>query len=189
MANNFVERVMKPKKKRIDVKAKGKTFERKIADTFAKWYESQTGIKRGFMRAPLSGATFGGKNRAIVKDVSVNLQQPGDILTPESCKFVIECKHYKTAPDISMLASGMCSQWKDWWKQVEGNAANVDKMPMLVIKYNNLKKPIVILANKHETKLDILPKYMIRYGNVCIISLNKLLTQYDWMRTVFCKLE
>lgn len=180
---SFLDKVSSGKKKRVDSKAKGKTFERKVAGMFSEWYLQRTGIPKGFMRAPLSGASFGGQNRANISKVSDNLKQPGDILTPEGFRFIIECKHYKKCPDIANIAAWNVLQWKTWWSQVAGDAKAAGKHPMLIIKYNDIVRPIVIFHSASKKDLGIIS---ISYGpHLQIASLDNVLNSADSEQFLF----
>jgi hypothetical protein len=89
-----------------------------------------------FKRTPSSGAYTGGKNREGAKNLSweAKMTLASDLITPMDFNFIIEHKFYA---DISFweLFSDK-SNWNEWLKQVEDDAAFVDRIPLLVIKYN-----------------------------------------------------
>lgn len=185
---NFVDRVTQKRKKRVDSKAKGKTFERKIAKLLSEWFYSFSGIPNGFLRAPLSGASWGGANRAKLSGTSKNLQQPGDILTPEGCAVVIECKHYKEAPKLNHAIMGDALQWHQWWEQVGGDAVNCDREPMMVVKYNDCTDALVFFNPSYVKQCGV---HMIftKLGKFAVIPLKNLLANHFVLKNLLFEPE
>lgn len=89
-----------------------------------------------FKRTPSSGAYTGGQNR----EASVNLPWEAkitlasDIITPADFNFILEHKFYESMGFWDLFSEK--SKWNEWVEQAEGDAAFVDKEPMIVIKYN-----------------------------------------------------
>jgi len=99
-----------------------------------------------FRRSPGSGAYVGGSNREISEglDYETKLVLASDILVPKNFKFIIESKFYAEASFWDLFNTS--SDLKRWFKQVEGDAEFVNKLPMLVVKYN--RKPRIVYINK-----------------------------------------
>lgn len=93
-----------------------------------------------FKRTPSSGAYTGGKNREGCENLpwEAKITLASDIITPANFNFILEHKFYN---DISFweLFSDK-SNWNEWIKQAEEDAAFVGKEPMVVIKYNRHKR-------------------------------------------------
>ena len=80
----------------VNSKQKGNTFERKIANYLSERFQTYIGVEKAWKRNTDSGSFFGGKNQSRTEQYLTEHQQFGDIISPESFKYVIECKHYKT---------------------------------------------------------------------------------------------
>jgi hypothetical protein len=131
-------------------KSKGNGFEGLVAKTLTKALQPLN-----FMRTPGSGARVGGKNfetlgqmlgedalKIFVGDVvPVNERKEG--LT---FKHVIECKSYATPDNFTSLASGSANVWK-WYEEVVIDAAKVNKIPLLIFKWNRTPVFVAIDTN------------------------------------------
>lgn len=89
-----------------------------------------------FKRTPDSGAWTGGKNREGAENLpwEAKLTLVSDLITPATFNFVLEHKFYAEMDFWELM--GKKSNWAEWIKQVEDDAAFVKKQPLLVIKYN-----------------------------------------------------
>jgi hypothetical protein len=100
---------------------------------------------RLFRRTPHSGAFVGGKNREISENLDYKEGYVSDIITPANFNFILEHKFYN---DISFweLFSDK-SNWSQWIRQAEEDAAFVGKEPMVVIKYNRHKRIALVKSS------------------------------------------
>jgi len=114
-------------------KAKGKSFEREIADVFEEAY----GLT--FQRVPNSGAFLGGANAFRLDKLSTNQVQmfKGDIIPPDEIPWLtIECKSRKTFP-YQQLFDG-CKEMDSWIQQVriDWDALNRKGLFFVIFKPN-----------------------------------------------------
>lgn len=112
--------------KKVNGRGKGARGERQVAKEFASWWGSD------FARTPMSGGFHTRKFRQ-------EWNAEGDLVTPdESFPFSIECKwHEGWTLDKLITASDKCEIWS-WWQQALDQAENINKIPMLVFKRNNM---------------------------------------------------
>lgn len=111
------------KKKRINSRTKGNSFERKIADILNKHYDTTD-----FMRTPGSGAF------ATTHKLPKHLQVEGDLITPKDYPWLIECKKgYKFT--ISDLMNTKSKFWEIIDK-VNNQSIAIDKKPILIFQQN-----------------------------------------------------
>ena len=154
-------------------KQKGNTFERKIANKLSERFASHLGIPNGFRRNPDSGSFFGGKNVARVATHSSNHAALSDIICPDDFNFLIECKHYKSAPSFKALLKMSIEQWDQWIAQLEQNVKVVNKQPMLVIKYNNSDMFALV------TSLPEGSEHSFKYKNYYVVLFDQILNLED----------
>lgn len=120
-------------------KAKGNSFENKIAKDLSLW------ITKGaradvFDRSPASGAKatlhYYKKNSELFANQTgdiVALDDAGYVLTNE---FIIECKHYRDLQLLGCLFGTPKSGLLTFWEKVQKEAARVEKQPLLVARQN-----------------------------------------------------
>jgi hypothetical protein len=114
-------------------KTKGNNFERSVAKMLNEMYSTEE-----FSRAPTSGAFFG-KSNAIKKSGAsehAKLTLAGDLTTPASFPFTIECKNYAATggPNPYALLRGDSDSTLDGWlKQVSDDGAFKGRKPCLFI--------------------------------------------------------
>ncbi len=125
-------------------KQKGNSFERKIANLFSETFEKHTGISNAFRRNIDSGSFFGAKNQKRIETHLTDNACFGDIMTPDSFKFSIECKHYKTPPSFSALVKQEFKLFDTWIAQAKQDAANAEKAMLVVIKFNNVPEFVIV---------------------------------------------
>jgi hypothetical protein len=142
-------------------KGKGAGFEGKVAKLL-----SEGLAPLNFMRTPGSGARVGGKNFAklgalfgedalkiFVGDVTpINEKQVG-----LGFRWSIECKFYRTPDTFPHLVAGSANVFK-WFEEARVDAAKVDRLPMLVFKWNNTK---IFVAVDGHAKMGV-PRPRIR---------------------------
>ncbi|UXR28888.1 hypothetical protein [Bacillus paranthracis] len=113
----------KPKKKRKNSRAKGSTFERKVAKELTAWWGEE------FHRVPASGGLRWGEDNRVV----------GDIVAPEGSDFpfTIECKK-REGWNFEQLIKGT-GEVTSWWLQAVTDRErlnDVTKHPLLVFSKN-----------------------------------------------------
>lgn len=137
-------------------KAKGNSFEATIAKILTKNLQPLN-----FIRTPGSGARVGGKNFATIGAmfgeealkifvgdvVPVNERQTG-----LKFRHSIECKFYKTQDSFTGLSSGSANVFK-WYEEAVIDAAKINKIPMLVFKWNRTDTFVCIDTAAHAAKL------------------------------------
>lgn len=136
--------------KKTNGKQKGNAFERKIANYLSERFKEYTGVEKSFQRSASSGAFFGGKNQSRVEQYSEELHNFGDILCPESFKYVIEAKFYKTPFSINSIIMQSSKQLDDWIEQSEQDASNASRESLLVIKYNNTTPFVLVKEGRGD---------------------------------------
>lgn len=157
-----VEKTEKPKRKNTS-KKKGNGFELTVAKLLSKELAPMN-----FIRTPGSGARVGGKNFATIGQmfgeealkifvgdvVPVNEKQIG-----KKFKVSCECKFYATQDHFTsvMMGSGLIFKWM---KESEDDAQKIDKLPILIFKWNHT--PIFIACTNdnmpHECIKMVLPR-------------------------------
>ena len=131
---------------KINGKAKGNGFERKIANLLSETFKDYLGISNGFRRNPDSGSYFGGSNIDRTLTHSLDYAIFGDLICPRNFKYSIECKHYKTAPSLQALINQSVKQWDTWLEQAEQDSKASNKEFSLIVKYNNVDE-LIFLKN------------------------------------------
>lgn len=115
-----------------------------------------------FKRTPSSGAYTGGQNREAAEYLpwEAKITLASDIITPADFNFILEHKFYESMNFWDLFSEK--SKWNEWIEQAEGDAAFVEKQPMIVIKYNRhnrialLKSPY-LLEKLSEYNMTIRP--------------------------------
>lgn len=128
----------------VNGKAKGSSFERKIANLLSDRFESKLGKKNGFRRNPDSGSFFGGSNSQRTESYDLDFAVFGDLICPRLFRYSIECKHYKAPPSFKGVVSHNVSQWDQWLEQAEKDAASSSRKMSLIVKYNNVDEIIFL---------------------------------------------
>lgn len=132
------------KKKRVDSKKKGSGWENTIAKKL-----SAVLAPMKFRRSQSSGAILGGVNAKFLENFSTEAMtlfvgdvvpsNEADVIKTDGWKFPfsLECKFYKTIDDLEYLLTG--TKIEGWMKQAEGDAAKLNKIPLLIFKFNRSK--------------------------------------------------
>ena len=136
-------------------KAKGNTWERKVADHLTALYGQK------FLRVPGSGAYIGGSNvyrKETLHEAQVRSFK-GDIIPGESFpKFNAECKSYKDFP-FHQLFQGSCKQLDEWIAQCM-DVADQGDFNIIFMKFNR-KGMFVAVQLSDTTSLSL--KHHITY--------------------------
>lgn len=125
-------------------KQKGNSFERKIANQLSTRFASHLGVANGFRRNSDSGSFFGGGNQSRTQTYNLDYAVFGDLICPSNFRYVIECKHYKSAPSWQSFIDGNVKQWDQWLAQNDRDAASASKPGVLVVKYNNVSELVFV---------------------------------------------
>lgn len=153
-----VEEVPVVKKKRINSKKKGSSFEGHIGKVLGDTLKPMK-----FRRSQSSGAILGGVNERFLKNYSEDARALfiGDVVPTNEAdiirdlgwklKFTLECKFYKTADNIDHLLSN--TKIRKWFEQACTDATKINKEPLLIFKFNHTD---TFAAVNYET-LDRLP--------------------------------
>lgn len=146
----------------VNGKAKGSSFERKVANLFSARFEPVTGIAQGFRRNPDSGSFFGGTNKKRTETHDLDHAFFGDLICPEKFKFSVECKSYKSGPSFASIVKGKITQWDDWIKQATQDAESSKKAMMLIMKYNGVDE--LVFVTTPVLDLQMVLQYKATYG-------------------------
>lgn len=138
-------------KKRTNSKAKGSGFENSIVKVLG---TALAPMK--FKRTQSSGAILGGKN---VKDTAnfsneLRILFTGDLAPTNELdvqraegwtfRFTVECKFYKDADRIDHLLGK--TQIRRWFQQAQTDADKVERLPLLIFKFNFVDPMIATTA-------------------------------------------
>jgi hypothetical protein len=146
---------------KVNGKNKGNTFERKMANLLSERFQQHTGIEKSFRRNADSGSFFGGGNKSRVTQYDLDHAAFGDLICPDTFLFSVECKHYKSAPSFQSIVIREVTQWDTWIKQVEQDSTSAGKLPLLIIKYNNVPEFVFV---KNKLEIDEIFKYKGYYA-------------------------
>jgi len=122
------------KKKRVNSKAKGGAFERKIANLLNEQFKTKE-----FSRTPGSGAF------ATTHQLPEHITVAGDIITPKNFKFCIECKKGYNDQTIYSLLEYNSKIWQ-FIEQSEKDAKKLKKVPMIIYKQD--RKDTLVITYK-----------------------------------------
>lgn len=112
---------MAEKKKKINSKAKGSSYELKIAKILSAWWDEE------FHRTPMSGGLHWKSDNRVVGDIVT----PPDSLFP----FVVECKKREEFTFEQILKG--TGDVEKWWKQCTGDCKRSGGLkPMLIFSKN-----------------------------------------------------
>lgn len=129
-------------------KAKGNSFERKVADFLTNLYDEK------FIRAPGSGAYVGGKNahrKQLLHEGQIR-NFKGDIVPGQSFpKLNAECKSYKDFP-FHQLFSGTVNILESWINQCM-DVADTGDFNILFLKFNNKGTYVAVQVEPNNTNL------------------------------------
>lgn len=110
-------------------KKKGNKWERDVCKFFKEWsgYE--------FSRVPASGGLRWHKKDDIVSDVICTDEKHGR----RFC-FNLECKFYKDLKFEHILLGNDSCKILHFWEQTKSDSKRANKIPMLIMRYNNMPK-------------------------------------------------
>ena len=162
----------------VNGKAKGNSFERMIANYLSEQFKDLLGKEKMFQRNSDSGSYFGGKNQNRIQTHAVEHQNFGDILTPDTFNYVVECKSYKEPMSLKMILTQSSKKLDEWISQVEQDAVNADKKPLLIVKYNNV--PVFVMV-----KNDYLDILKFKYKNYNAYDMDEFFNSGDTLPFTF----
>ncbi len=139
----------------VDPRAKGARAETLIRDQLRELTKLQ------WERVPSSGAL----------DPKHGLK--GDLYIPnEKNLYVVEVKHYEEDHITSKVLTGKSPQFFEWWEQATRQGKQVDKIPLLIFKFNRSKtfvaftdmptknyRWLLISALEHEVYVSLLEEW------------------------------
>ena len=114
---------------RINSKNKGSRFER----TICKWFQDWTGYE--FNRVPASGGLRWKKTDNITSDITCT-----DPKHLKRFKLSVECKSYNDLKFEHILLGNKGCKILSFWEQASNDAIRGNKIPVLIMKYNNMPK-------------------------------------------------
>jgi hypothetical protein len=166
---------------RINSKSKGNTAEREVAN---KLTEALSPLI--FQRNSLSGSFLGGKNAHRIQEFSNDKAevQLGDVYcSSHSIRFNIEVKSYKTSIPFHHLLEQKCLI-KQWFEECKIDAEKLDKVPLLIFKFNRVKFHFCIYSQElwnYNTTVRYRAVETIDIDNISIGLLDDLLEiKNDW---------
>tara|TARA_R110000824_G_scaffold209686_4_gene395551 strand:- start:424 stop:954 length:531 start_codon:yes stop_codon:yes gene_type:complete len=145
------------KKKRVNSKAKGGAFERKIANMLNEEFNTKE-----FNRTPGSGAF------ATTHQLPEHITVAGDIITPKNFKFSIECKKGYNDQTIQSLLDYKSKIW-EFIGQAEKDAKKIKKVPMII--YQQDRKDILVITYK-DMFTTMTPSITIFKDNIQTLTAN-----------------
>ena len=134
MEDNYDFSVLK-KKKRVNSRAKGSSFERSIAKTLNDRFNTSE-----FSRTPGSGAF------ATTHTLPDHLKIYGDLITPQNFKYCIECKKGYNKENLYSLYNYSSDTWK-FIEQCEKDSEKCQKIPMVIFKQDRQKTLAIVPYN------------------------------------------
>tara|TARA_R110000772_G_scaffold96765_2_gene195677 strand:+ start:300 stop:830 length:531 start_codon:yes stop_codon:yes gene_type:complete len=158
---------------KINSRSKGSKNEREVSKLFETW----TGFP--FTRVPSSGG-LGWKTSNSVGDIICTDEKHSRFFS-----FAIEAKFYKEIKFEHLINGNKNSDIIKFWEQSTRDANQVNKMPLVTMRYNGMKKNLhfIIIQTPYLEYLDIkTPSGKLSYSkdyNFTIIS------SVDWFNTEY----
>ena len=173
MEDNYDISALK-KKKKVNSRAKGSTFERQIANTLNDRFNTAE-----FSRSPGSGAF------ATTHTLPDYLKIYGDLITPENFKYCIECKKGYNKENLYSLYNYSSPFW-GFLDQCLKDSEKCDKIPMVIYKQD--RQPTLAIVPNY-VKVNMLQQYIeiqkqedpFTLRVYRIYKLDDLLSDYDSM--------
>ena len=134
MKDNYDISALK-KKKKVNSRAKGSTFERQIA----KILNDRLGTTE-FSRTPGSGAF------ATTHSLPDHLKIYGDLITPQNFKYCLECKKGYNNQNLYSLYNHSSEFWK-FIDQCQKDSEKCGKIPMVIFKQDRQPTLAIIPSN------------------------------------------
>lgn len=115
----------------VNSKAKGSKNERKVSVLFQDW----TGY--AFARTPASGGLRWKANQSIVGDIVCT-----DETHAHKFLFTVEAKSYKEINFEHLISSNTRVKILEFWAQAVGDSQRVNKIPILMVRYNQMERDL-----------------------------------------------
>jgi hypothetical protein len=162
-----LSKLVKNKKKRLNSKNKGNTFQRKVAQMFNEHFGTDQ-----FAPTPGSGAF------ATTHSLPKHLQIYGDLITPQNFCFVLECKKGYNNENIGSTFSKK-SLITEALQQADRDAKKCTKIPMVIFQQDRKDILCIIPYKKfYAPFLNNLSYYISLKNEYLIIKLKELLNLY-----------
>jgi hypothetical protein len=160
-----LSKLVKSKKKRLNSKNKGNTFQRKIAQMLNEHFATTD-----FAPTPGSGAF------ATTHNLPAHLQIYGDLITPKNFNFVLECKKGYNKENIGSTFSSK-SLILEALHQSERDAKKCSKTPMVIFQQDR-KDILCIIPTSVFTSVNLknLSYYIVLKNEYIIVKLKELLS-------------
>jgi len=173
MEDNYDISALK-KKKRVNSRTKGNTFERQIAKLLNDRFNTTE-----FSRTPGSGAF------ATTHTLPDHLKIYGDLITPQNFKYCIECKKGYNNENLYSLYNYSSAFW-GFLDQCEKDSKKCCKIPMVIFKQDRQPTLAIVPSYVHYNSnpikyIQIMKSDLVKYN---IYLLEDLLKQSD-----FCWLD
>lgn len=152
--------IEKPKKKRVNGKAKGNSFESKIAKALS------AALPINFMKSAGSGAKIGGLNfvtigklmgEEVMKLFNADVVPMNEEKAGYKFKYSLECKSYASPDNFTTLVAGTANVFK-WFQESVVDSEKIHRIPILIFKWNHTK---TFVALKRGTAAPMAPKLSI----------------------------
>lgn len=141
---------MKKLKTAKNNKARGKTTEREFVSILNEEMRKAELLDstEAFYRTEQSGA-----RRHVRQKLprEILLTMTGDIHGPTDFPFVVESKGRRSNPDFHKLVCGQKHDIHDWIDQVTADAEEMDKLPLLLMKFASRGMMAAVRASEYET--------------------------------------
>lgn len=145
---------------KINSRTKGNRFERDVAKYMQEW----TGYEFG--RVPSSGGLRWKKTDNITGDITCT-----DTKHARRFPFSIECKFYNELKFEHLLLGNKSGKIVSFWEQCKADGVRANKVPMLVMRYNQMAKGEYFIMFSDEFMKPLLSKYQ---GNYMTIGLKEM---------------
>lgn len=146
----------------VDSRDKGMRAELKVRDEL----RALTGLK--WERVPASGA------------LSAAHGLKGDLYVPnEKNLFAIEVKHYADDHISSKLLTDKTPQIELWWQQAVRQAAQTEKVPLLIFKFDRSKTFCAIPRDYFDGMLFTKRHLYVGHLDVYLMLLADFITEYE----------
>lgn len=157
----------------MDVREKGKRFERKVVKILNKHLSED--LQEEFHRVPASGGYHHLKSANMYGDIFTDYQE---------WPFIIECKH-REAWNFNQLMSNSCKEFDNWCEQVKNDCQR------FLEEHNQTKIPIIFFTrNQAPTYIAFekdLPKE--HYDNFLNKIINEENPKMDYKNWIITKVE
>lgn len=128
---------LKPKKRK-NSRAKGAAFENKVAKQLNERFDTTD-----FSRTPGSGAF------ATTHKLPQHLQLHGDLITPQTFRFIVECKKGYNDLSLDALLNEKSKLW-EWLDTLERDMAAANKPGILLVAQD--RRPTILIRKKDDRK-------------------------------------